>query len=129
MVRMSQKGRWATLWLIVGGEAKGSMAKPLAVGLPGDKEGALAIFSFEEEAQMYLQVEAPEGSWRVEEVEAEELASMLLWGSCSQFRLLALDPMPPQSVIREANHLICASRQCFLDLLIGKSEHAAIVGS
>ncbi len=129
MARTSQEERLATWWLITGGEVEESAAKPLTLDLPGGEDEALAVFSFQEEAQMYLQVEALEGSWQVEEVEVGELASMLLWGSCSRVTRLALDPIPPRSVNCEANHLVCASRQHFLDLLAGNSEDAAIVGS
>jgi hypothetical protein len=70
MARTAQKACPATLWLIVEGDREGIGAKPLVLDLPGEEEGALAVFSFVEEAQMYLQDAAPQGSWRVEEVEA-----------------------------------------------------------
>ena len=129
MARAGQEEQLATWWLIAGGEVEESVAKPLTLDLCGDKGGALAVFSFQEEAQMYLQVEALEGSWQVEEVEARQLASVLLWGSCSQVKWLALDPMPPRSVSCKVNHLVCASRQHFLDVLVGNSDDAATVGS
>ncbi len=69
MAGTSQKGWRPRFWLIVGGEREGSGERPLTVDLPG-RGRALAVFSFEEEAQMHLQVAAPEGSCRVEEVEA-----------------------------------------------------------
>ena len=121
------------MWLIVGGVREGNEARPLTVELPG-RGRALAVFSFEEETQMYLQAEAPEGVWRVEEVGVEELTSMLLWGGCSWVKRLALDPIPPQLAIPEANVLTCTSREAFLDLLLrrdseGDSEDAAMVGS
>ncbi len=131
MARTTQKPRSATLWLIVGGEREGIGAKPLVLDLAGEEEGALAVFSFVEEAQMYLQNAAPQqGSWRVEEVEAGELVSMLVWGSCSQVKWVALDPMPPQVVGScEANRLVCTNWQDFLGLLRGESEEAPMVGS
>ncbi len=129
MARMTRKERWPSLWLIVGEDGQGGRTKPLALDLPGDEEGALAVFSFEEEAQMYLQVAAPEGSWRVEEVEVGELVSMLDRGICSTAKRLALDPTPPQVSAREANLLVCTSRQGFLGRLRGNAEDAAMDGS
>ncbi len=116
-------------WLIVGGTDEDG-AIPLGVDLPGEGEEALAVFSFEEEARMYLRLNAPEGRWCVEVIEAEKLASMLLWGGLSWVKRLALDPMPPQSVICKANDLVCVSRETFLDLLLrSEPEDVAMVGS
>jgi hypothetical protein len=130
MARTTQKARPAAFWLIVGGDREGIGAKPLVLDLLGEEEGALAVFSFVEEAQMYLQDAAPQGSWRAEEVEAGELVSMLVWGSCSQVKWVALDPMPPQVVDScEANQLVCTHWQDFLGLLRGDSEEAAMVRS
>ncbi len=130
MARTTQKARPAAFWLIVGGDREGVGAKPLVLDLLGEEEGALAVFSFVEEAQMYLQDAAPQGSWRAEEVEAGELVSMLVWGSCSQVKWVALDPMPPQVVDScEANQLVCTDWQDFLGLLRGDSEEAAMVGA
>src|SRR5215217_425905 len=113
MARTTQKARPAVFWLIVGGDREGIGAKPLVLDLLGEEEGALAVFSFVEEAQMYLQDAAPQESWCVEEVEAGELVSM-----------------PPQVVDScEANQLVCTHWQDFLGLLRGDSEDAAMVRS
>jgi hypothetical protein len=84
----------------------------LAVG------GALAVFSFKEEAQMYLRVGAPAGRWRVEKTEPGELASMLL-GPCSGAERVALDPMPEVGA-RAVVRLVSISRESFLGLLMGE---------
>ncbi len=102
-------------WLIVAGTEEDG-ASPLSVDLPGEGEGALAVFSFAEEAQAYLRTRAPEGHWRVEEVEPEELVSMLLSGTCSCVGRVALDPMPELSAHLTIG-LVGVSREAFLNLL------------
>ncbi len=102
-------------WLIM--EETEDASSPLSVDLPGNTgEGALAVFSFKEEAQAYLRLGAPRGRWRIEEVEAMELASMLLWGACSGVGWVALDPMPELSG-RSMIALLSMNRKDFLGLL------------
>ncbi len=102
-------------WLIVAGTEEDG-ASPLSVDLPGEGEGALAVFSFAEEAQAYLRMRALKGHWRVEEVESEELVSMLLSGSCSSVGWVALDLMPELGGHLTIG-LVGMSREAFLDLL------------
>ncbi len=64
---------------------------PLAVGLPGLGK-AVAVFSFEEEALLYLRLRDG-GGLRVRRV-AGGLLLALLSGRWSGFRSVALDPVP-----------------------------------
>jgi len=59
-----------------------------------DKNGeALPVFSFEEEAEMFLQLETPGIYWQASETTPGELVS-LLDGPCAEVKSVALDPLP-----------------------------------
>lgn len=124
MAQTNQKDWGPHFWLFVGGESEGGGAGLLAVDIPC-RGRALAVFSFEEEAQAYLRLAAPRGHWRVEELEAEELASMLLSGACSGFCLVGLDPLP-EIWGWEANRLVCMSRERFVSRLLALERRPAI---
>jgi hypothetical protein len=53
----------------------------------------LPVFSFREEAEMYLRIEMLGGDWQVREISAEELVS-LLHEKCAIVRSVALDLLP-----------------------------------
>ncbi len=53
----------------------------------------LPVFSFREEAEMYLLIEMLGGDWQVREISAGELVS-LLHEKCAIVRSVALDPLP-----------------------------------
>lgn len=78
-------------WLIVTHE--GGRVEVLTIG-SGDDE-AVPVFSFEEEAQMFLLLRAgmPGAGWRVREITVGELASILC-GPCREVKAVALDPLP-----------------------------------
>jgi hypothetical protein len=65
----------------------------LALRLAGG-EDMLPVFSFEEEAELFLALGTPDGSWLVKETAARELASLLLSGPLSDVGRVALDPLP-----------------------------------
>lgn len=77
-------------WLIENQEAKGT--EMLTVGLGGGKE-ALPIFSFEEEARLFLQLRGLKEGWRIRETVDEELISVL-FGQHANAEWVALDPIP-----------------------------------
>ncbi len=114
----------APFWLILAEDRDGGETNPLTVELPGKGEGVLPVFSFEEEARLYLWVERLEDRCHVEEVESKRLASVLS-GACSRFEWVALDPMGERWV-REANQLVCMSRERFLSLLSHGPENTTI---
>ncbi len=102
-------------WLIVSTDVEGGEPEPLNADVPG-RGRALAVFSFEEEARMYLWLRAPRGRWRVEEVAVEKLASMLLSGARSRVGWIALDPIPEPSYSLAVS-LGAMSREGFLGFL------------
>lgn len=53
----------------------------------------LPVFSFREEAEMYLRIEALGGDWQVREMSAGDLVS-LLHEKCATVRRVALDLLP-----------------------------------
>jgi hypothetical protein len=78
-------------WVIFAGEHR--LTRPLTLGLEGDKE-ALAVFSYKEEAEMFLRSFGPaQEGWRVRETSAGEVVS-LLYGPCYGAKAVALDPLP-----------------------------------
>jgi hypothetical protein len=78
----------AMYWLIV--ERGPDRCRTLTLGTNPDEE-ALAVFSFEEEALLFLWVEGLAEGWEVTEVAADELAPALS-NSCPN--RVALDPLP-----------------------------------
>jgi len=90
----SEKGpertRPGTFWLIV--QDNGDRPKVFELGA-GRGEKSLPIFSFEEEALLFLCLGGLEGPWRASETDAAELSSALT-GMCSGVQHVALDPFP-----------------------------------
>ncbi len=80
----------SAFWLIFADEHQ--LMHPLTVALPGGGE-ALAVFSSEEEAEMFLWLGKYEGGWRTRETSTGEVIS-LLYGPCSEAGSVALDPFP-----------------------------------
>ena len=82
------RGRLATYWLIF--KQGSDRPKALTVDiLPGGE--ALAVFSFEEEALLFLVVQGLTGAWTARVIAATELVSALL---DSRPNHVALDPLP-----------------------------------
>ncbi len=118
-----QNGGPAPLWLILTDGREGGKTNLLIVELPGKGE-VLPVFSFEEEARLYLWVEGLGDRWRVEATESKRLASVLS-GACSRFEWVALDPMGERWV-RGANQLVCMSGERFLSHLSRGPENTTI---
>jgi hypothetical protein len=80
-----------TRWLIA--RAGDGRLEPLCVWAGSSR--VLPVFSFEEEAQMFLRLGGYEGDdgWRARESCAGELVSVLL-GPCLDAKGVALDPLP-----------------------------------
>ena len=80
-----------------------------------DGRRVLPVFSFEEEADLYLD-RGIRGSWRVRRTEAGELLS-LLYCLCHKVELVALDPM--SEVEAEAmDRLVSLERKRFVDVFL-----------
>jgi hypothetical protein len=76
-------------WLIV--REVGNLLEPLCVYAGGEK--VLPVFSFEEEARLFLRLGGYDGHWRARKSCAGELVSMLD-GPCADVKSVALDPLP-----------------------------------
>ncbi len=125
MALTNQGDRWPRFWLIVGGEKEGRGARPLTVDIIG-RGRALAVFSFEEEAQLHLFLSAPKGRWRLKETYLEELTS-LLSGACCGAGRVALDPVG-EIWAREVDCLQNMSWESFLGHLLAR-ERQVVVGA
>ena len=82
-----------------------------------DGRSVLPVFSFEEEATLFLSL-GVQGSWQVRRVGAGELVS-LLYGPCRGVELVALDPV---SDVEPAviNGCVSLPRKRFVDVLLRK---------
>lgn len=79
-----------------------------------DGRSVLPVFSFEEEAALFLRL-GVQGSWQVRRAEAEELLS-LLCGSCREVELVALDPLSDAET-DVVSRLVSLERERFVDIL------------
>ena len=87
--------------------------------LGGDRK-ALTVFSFEEEAQMYLDLclAVSQDEWRVRQTSVGELVSVL-YGPCLNTKKVVLDPVPEVSR-KELVALLSMHRNDFLRFLLGE---------
>ncbi len=85
--RRNERSLGSAFWLIFADEHQ--LIHPLTVPLPGGGE-ALAVFSSEEEAEMFLWLGLEGDDWRIRKTSAGEVIS-LLYGPCSEARSVALD--------------------------------------
>lgn len=83
-------------------------------------EEALPVFSFEEEAGMFLSLGASEAGWSLRRTTAGELVSMLM-GPYSGVEFVSLDPMP-ELVRRGMADLVSLSRERFMHRLVRKVD-------
>ncbi len=112
-------------WLLARSEA--GRTAMLTVDLDG-REGALAVFGFEEEAEMFSLWASGE-EWRLKQTTAEELAAMLS-GPYPAVRFVALDPLP-ELVSWGMVGLVSLRRERFVDRLLesaglGRAEPLAL---
>jgi hypothetical protein len=78
-------------WVVFAGERR--LTQPLTMSLGRGNE-ALAVFSHEEEAEMFLRSLGLAGEgWRARETSAGEAVS-LLYGPCCGAKSVVLDPLP-----------------------------------
>lgn len=104
-------------WVVCEGPAESP--EPLTVSVPGIGE-ALGVFSFEEEADLYLHVSPTVGSGADDNLRARPVGAgallALLCGPWSRFARVALDPMPEW----DAGPMLRLASVCrgdFIDLL------------
>jgi hypothetical protein len=80
-----------------------------------DGRRVLPVFSFEEEAALFLCL-GVQGSWQVRPTGPGELVS-LLYGPCREVELVALDPISGVETDM-MNRLISVERSRFVDILL-----------
>jgi hypothetical protein len=103
-------------WLIARHGAGG--LDPLTTELT-DGRSALNIFSFEEEARLFLRLGTC-GGWRVRATGIGELLSVLS-DPCREVELVALDPLP-QLEAGVLNGLLCVDRERFAGFFLRKGS-------
>jgi hypothetical protein len=84
-----------------------------------DGRGVLPVFSFEEEARLYLRASI-RGSWRVRQTGAGELVS-LLCGLCKEVELVALDPISDVET-DVMDRLVSLKRERFVEDVLLRTE-------
>src|ERR671916_734043 len=114
MLKAKITGGW--YWLITMHAA--SKIDVLTVRVESSGE-ALAIFSFEEEARMFLDLRlaASEEGWCVRQTSVGEIVSVL-YGPCSDAKKVVLDPVPEVGR-KELVGLLNMHRNDFLRFLLG----------
>ena len=92
--------------------------EPLATEFT-DGRRALNIFSFEEEAWLFLRLGTRDGWWGRATGTGELLS--VLSGPCREVELVALDPLP-QREAEAVNRLLCVDRERFVGFLLRKGS-------
>lgn len=111
------------LWILMSYQHK--QIEPLTLD-PDRDGGFLPVFSFEEEADAFLELLGEEGKergWRSRETSPGELISVLL-ATCAQVKQVALDPLP-LSCGKAVLPFISVKRNHFVKDLIGEGREAA----
>ena len=119
---MSRSNKLASrpFWLIVRHDVR--RMEVLTTGLPSGEE-ALPVFSFEDEARMFLERGAFDGDWRVRETGAGELISVL-FSLCAGVGWVALDPLPGPDVT-VWNGLLSMEREAFMEVAANQGNGGA----
>ncbi len=115
MLKAKIAGR--SLWLIT--KHLTSRMDVFTTYLYDDRE-ALVVFSFEEEAQLFLdfRLAMSKEGWRVRQTSVGELVSVL-YGPCSDTKKVVLDPVPDVGK-EELVDLLSMHRNDFLRFLLGE---------
>jgi hypothetical protein len=105
-------------WLIT--KYDPSKMNALTINLGGEGE-ALAIFGFEEEAEMFLHLRhaALGEGWGVRQTSVGELVSVL-YGPCSDTKKVVLDPLPGVVAAEELIGFLSMRRNDYLRILLGE---------
>jgi hypothetical protein len=82
----------------------------------------LPVFTFQEEGEFFLGLEATESDWWLRETSTGELVSLLL-GLCAGVDKVALDPLPGLGE-RELLELVSTGRRHFSRHLMGEVAHS-----
>jgi hypothetical protein len=100
-------------WLIV----KNEHGRIEVLTLDGKK--TLAVFSSENEAEMFLRLEGGADGWQVSESRGGELVSML-YGLCAGVKDVALDPLPEMVADDRTVGLVSLDRKRFIRRLLAR---------
>src|SRR5215213_8728805 len=115
----ARRGPYSTFWLLARQE-NGCM-EVYTLGPGGE---ALPVFSFKEEAEMFLRLEALGEGWRTRKTTSGELVSML-YGLCGGVRRVALDPLPAVCGGEAMLGLVSLEREIFARTLTGRDGFSA----
>jgi hypothetical protein len=107
-------------WLVA--KRRRGRLEVLTTELP-DGRRTLPVFSFEEEAALYLR-HGIQGSWQLRRTQAGELVS-LLCSLCSKVELVTLDPMPDVET-DVVNGIVSLERERFVDVLLRREASATL---
>jgi hypothetical protein len=113
-----QNGR-AQRWLI----ANLKDGKMDALTLDGGGDRVLPVFSFRDEAEMYVRLQLGTPGWEPRGFSADEIASML-YRSLSDVARVALDPLP-EVCDKTLLDLLCVRRDAFVRSLLGEEGDLA----
>jgi len=104
-----------TRWLI----ARDRDAELEVFAVERDGGRILPVFSFEEEAELFLWLGAVGAGWQARETSSGELVSVLC-GPCARVEKVALDPLPFAVGAEEWIDLLCLDREAFARTLLGE---------
>ncbi len=91
--------------------------------LDGGGDRVLPVFSFRDEAEMYVHLQLGTPGWGPRVFSADEIVSMLL-GSLSDVTRVALDPLP-EACDKTLLDLLCVRRDAFVRSLLGEEGDLA----
>ena len=113
----SQRAGTQRYWVIAK-DSKDGFGQPdlLTVDLDGTGE-ALPVFSFEEEAEMFLWLQRTEEGWEVRETTPGQLVS-ILYGPCADVGRVMLDPLPEIGARMQIS-LLGMDRNDFVESVMG----------
>src|SRR5829696_1415333 len=104
-------------WVIAKDAKDGfSQLEVLTVDLDGTGE-ALPVFSFDEEAEMFLWLQTTVEGWEVRETTPGQLVS-ILYGPCAHVRRVMLDPLPEIGASMQIS-LLGMDRNDFVESVMG----------
>jgi hypothetical protein len=107
-------------WLIVRQRTRG-----MEVLTIGSYKEVLPVFSFNEEAEMFLRFGVSGTGWRVRESTCGELTSVL-YASCRDVEHVALDPLP-EIVAEGMVGFVSLSRKAFIGVILPSDPTPSVV--
>jgi hypothetical protein len=111
------QGSMGSYWLI--SKIKDNWMEVFTLCSDGQRE-VLPVFSYEEEAKVFLRLRGAEKGWQVRESSGGELISVL-YGPCAGVTVVALDPSP-EMVIEGTVGLVSLHRERFVDLIVVRAR-------